>query len=254
PNLHPNTEKLISVYRTRVDECDRLWFIDTGLLEFPGNLTQVQPPSIWIMDLQSNQRLHRFELPTDVVTGGEGVASITIDVDPNDCNNAYAYIPDLFYTRLYVYSLAQNRVWAFQHNYFRPDPLQGDLSVSGLEFQWDDGIFSITLGPRDHTGFREVYFHPMVSINEFAVSSRVLQNEQDASRAYHGNDFRLLGTHGPGTQSAMHQYDLNSGVIFYSEIGMNAIGCVNSGLLITPANHAILAQHSENMIYPSDLK
>jgi hypothetical protein len=27
---------IISVYRTRVDACDRLWFVDTGLLEYPS--------------------------------------------------------------------------------------------------------------------------------------------------------------------------------------------------------------------------
>lgn len=28
---------LVSVYRTTADECDRLWMVDTGLLEYPGN-------------------------------------------------------------------------------------------------------------------------------------------------------------------------------------------------------------------------
>lgn len=27
---------IVSVYRLRVDACQRLWFVDTGLLEFPG--------------------------------------------------------------------------------------------------------------------------------------------------------------------------------------------------------------------------
>lgn len=28
--------RLVSVYRTRVDRCNRLWFVDTGLLEYPS--------------------------------------------------------------------------------------------------------------------------------------------------------------------------------------------------------------------------
>lgn len=128
------------------------------------------------------------------------------------------------------------------------------MNVVGLRYQWDDGIFSITLGPRKNDGFRDVYFHPMISINEFVVSSQVLQNEENASRVWHGDDFRLLGNRGPGTQSAMHQLDLGTGVIFFAEIGRNAIGCINSAKPINSQNHAVLAQDNDRMIYPSDLK
>lgn len=38
PNLSPDSNRIISVYRTRVDACNRLWFIDTGLLEYPSEL------------------------------------------------------------------------------------------------------------------------------------------------------------------------------------------------------------------------
>lgn len=37
------------MYRTRVDSCNRLWFVDTGALEYPNNRIQVQPPSIWLV-------------------------------------------------------------------------------------------------------------------------------------------------------------------------------------------------------------
>lgn len=36
PNLSPDPKRIVSVYRTRVDECNRLWFVDTGLLEYPS--------------------------------------------------------------------------------------------------------------------------------------------------------------------------------------------------------------------------
>lgn len=94
----------------------------------------------------------------------------------------------------------------------------------------------------------------MVSLNEFVVSSEVLQNEQNAGRSSHGNDFRLLGNRGPGTQSAMYQLDLGTGAIFFSEIGRNAIGCINSLRPINSQRHVVLVQDDERMIYPSDLK
>lgn len=30
-------DNFVSIYRTAVDPCDRLWMIDTGLIETPGN-------------------------------------------------------------------------------------------------------------------------------------------------------------------------------------------------------------------------
>lgn len=123
-----------------------------------------------------------------------------------------------------TYSLKENRVWSFAHNYFARSPLDGDFNVVGLRFQWDDGIFSITLGPRQSDGFRSVFFHPMVSTNEFVVSSRVLQNETASQRFFQGDDFGVYGSRGPLAQCTMHQYDPTTGVIFYSLIGINAIG------------------------------
>lgn len=73
----------------------------------------------------------------------------------------YLYSKKKFKKNNVDYSLTQNRIWRFQHNYFHFDPLRGDLNVAGLQFQWDDGIFSITLGKRNPDGYRTAYFHPM---------------------------------------------------------------------------------------------
>lgn len=253
PNNAPNPDRIFSVYRTRVDACNRLWFIDTGLLEYPDNRVQVQQPSIWIIDLATNQRLHRFEIPATVVARGNGVASITVDVDENSCSKAFAYIPDLANYRLYVYSLERNHMWSFAHNYFHFDPVNGDFDVAGLQFQWDDGIFSLTLGPTNSRGFRTAYFHSMAAITEFTVSTQVLRNETNAGRSNHGRDFKLLGHRQVQSQSTMHDYDEGTGVIFYAEVGRNAIGCWNTRKQFAAKNHVILHQDDARMIYPSDL-
>lgn len=91
------------MYRSRVDKCDRLWFVDTGNLEYPDNAIQIQPPSIWIFDLNTDFLVRRAEIPTANVVDGHGIASITIDIDGNDCSDAYAYLPDLVNYRMHVY-------------------------------------------------------------------------------------------------------------------------------------------------------
>lgn len=69
---------------------------------FSANPVQVQQPSIWMIDLKSGAR-RRFEFPSNILATGSGVASITVDVDRNNCDNAFAYIPDLVNGALYVY-------------------------------------------------------------------------------------------------------------------------------------------------------
>lgn len=245
-------DRIISVYRPRVDyACDRLWFIDTGLLEY-GDRVQVQQPSIWIVDLTTGKRVHRFEIPTSIVTTGIGLASLTIDAEPGQCGAAFAYIPDFFNFRLHVFSLAENRMWSFVHNYFHIEPLYGDFKVAGQRYQWRDGIFSITLGPK--TGMERVaMFHAMSSLNEFTVSTRVLQNSTKAARGFHGDDFELLGRRQEMGQSAMHGYDETTGVVFYAEVARNAVGCWNSKERFNALNHDIVYKDDVNMIYPSDL-
>ena len=254
PNFEANPNRLISVYRTTVDACQRLWFIDTGMLEYPGNRTQVQRPSIWVIDLFTDSVIRRFEINEDIAATGQGLASITIDASSNRCDEAFAYIPDLLNARLYVYSFQRNTIWSFSHNYFHFDPLGGDLFVGGQSFRWDDGIFSITLtSPVGPKGYRIALFHAMASTNEFMVSTEVLQNETFSHRSDHGNDFRLLGNRGAMRQSTMHVYDPHTNVLFYAEVQRNGVGCWNANKAFSPENHGTIAQNADRMIYPSDL-
>lgn len=62
-----------------------------------------------------------------------------------------------------------------------------------------------------------------------------------------------LGNRGPYGQSAMHEYDQNTGIIFYSQVNMNGFGCWNSNTQHRPENFDVLARDNQTMIYPSDL-
>lgn len=51
----------------------------------------------------------------------------------------------------------------------------------------------------------------------------------------------------------MHDFDRTTGVIFYSQVGTNGLGCWNPNSLLTPQNFDILARDNRTMIYPTDV-
>lgn len=252
--IQPNPNRFVTVYRPRVDRCDRLWFVDTGMMEIPGNFTIVQRPSIWAIDLKTDKPLHRYEIPAKDVDSGYGLTSITLDVDPDDCEKVFVYISDLQTYRMLVYDHQNQKSWRFVHNYFFLNPLEGDFVIQGIPFAWDDGIFSIALSnPDPTTKYRTAYFHALSSNSEFIVSTRVLRNETAASRGYHGNDFKLLGYRGAKSQSSIHALDRETGVIFFALIQQNAVSCWDSKKAFAPQNMAIVYKNDAEIVYPNDL-
>ncbi|CAG5001094.1 unnamed protein product [Parnassius apollo] len=254
PNMR-QSRNLTSVYRTRADKCGRLWMVDTGLLEIPGAPRQVQAPAIVIYDLATNQQIMRYPLKSsDLINANTpaGLASITVDI-VGDCRNAYAYVVDLSTFGLVVYSLRENDSWRLSHNYFHLSPTAGNLRISGQYFQWGDGIFSITLTEPGRDGCRVAYFHPLISIEEFSVSTCVLRNRTASQDSTFFSMFSKVGDRGENSQCTMHDYHAGSRVVFFAEIGRDAVSCWHTGRALTPSNIAILAQDRQRMSYPSDL-
>lgn len=114
-----------------------------------------------MIDLRSDSVRHRYEIPPSIVSDGFGLANIAVDVINCD-NDSFAYLPNLAASQIIVFSLADDRAWTVQHNYFHMHPFEGDYRVDGLRFSWDDAIFSIALAERQgNSSQRLAYFHPM---------------------------------------------------------------------------------------------
>lgn len=64
---------------------------------------------------------------------------------------------------------------------------------------------------------------------------------------------QYLGQRSERGQSAMHAYDSNTGLIFYSQVHLNGIGCWDTTLPLTPSNFYLIAQDNTTMIYPADI-
>lgn len=61
-----DNSSIISTFRIQVDECDRLWVMDTGLADILGNPKQIAPSALVIFDLNTDQLIRRYTFtPSD---------------------------------------------------------------------------------------------------------------------------------------------------------------------------------------------
>lgn len=133
-----------------------------------------------------------------------------------------------------------------------PDPLVGDFNIAGLNFQWGaEGIFGISASPMGADGYRTLYFSPLSSNTEFAVSTRILRDESKVTGSY--RDFKVVGSRGRDTHTTAKVMDI-TGVQLFSLIDQNAIGCWSSRLPLKPQNIAIADKDDVGLIFPSDVK
>ncbi|XP_023719985.1 protein yellow isoform X2 [Cryptotermes secundus] len=254
-NVTENGIHIISVFRVRVDACDRLWMLDTGLNDVVGEAQQLQDPRILIYDLRNDSLIHSYTLKSSHIKEDSFFANIIVDVDTNDCEGAFAYIPDLGGYSLIVYSLKGDESWRVKHHYFHFDPLNGNYSVGGVNFQWVDGVFSLALSAPHDDGFRTAYFHPLSSTNEFSVSTKVLRNKTLATDPHNFEEFKLLGSRGPHTQAGASFLDEQSSVVFYTQVNLNGVGCWNSkSKEYSPEYQHLVTSDNETFIFPNDLK
>lgn len=177
-----------------------------------------------------------------------------VDASKSNCDNSYAYIPDLGAYGVIVYSFRDNKSWRVKHNYFHFDPLNGNYNIAGVNFQWTDGVFGMALDKATADGTRNVYFHALSSTREFSVSNKVLQNETYSQSTEAYSEFKLVGDRGPNGQSSAEFYDEKTGVLFYTQVNKDGVSCWNSRKPYNPDTQGIVDTDSDALVFPNDLK
>lgn len=59
-----------------MDECDRLWVMDTGLADILGKPKQYAPNALVIFDLKTDQLIRRYTFPSSDVQSGTFFANV----------------------------------------------------------------------------------------------------------------------------------------------------------------------------------
>lgn len=237
----------------RADRCGRLWVLDTGRSAI-GNETQtIAPTSILVYDLHNDNLLRRFVFPETQRKAESFFANIAIE--DADCDDTFAYAADMQHPGLVVYSWKTQESWLIKHHYFHPDPLAGSFNVAGTTYQTDGGLFGLSLSKQQPDGFAMLYFHPLSSTNEFAVSTRILRNYTLAREAASFKEFKLLGSRGVSGQSGAAFLDQLTGVLFYTLPNLDAVACwKTSNREYTIKSQGRVFMSSVQMVFPNDVK
>nr|QEO33343.1 yellow [Platymeris biguttatus] len=246
-NKEGNCQGLTTTYRVRVDECDRLWVLDSGTVGI-GNLTQqVCPYALHAFNLKNDRQILRYQFKDDDVNANTFIANIAVEVG-HTCDDTWVYASDELGYGLLVYDLKENDSWRFEHGFFHPDPLKGDFNIAGLNFQWEaEGIFGIALSPRNSIE-RLLFFHPLASHREFVVPTNVLKAKPDKD-SYH--KFIALAEHlGHSTAQTMTE----DGIMLFNLVDLNAIGCWNWNDPYDIKHQAIVAKDDIALVFPSDVR
>ncbi|XP_076684761.1 yellow-h isoform X2 [Andrena cerasifolii] len=248
-----NCESLTSVFRVQVDECERLWVLDSGKVEVSKGGKPACPPAIFIFDLKTDTLIKKYIIPDDQVKEDSLYTNIVVDIRNEDCGSAVAYASDVFRYGLLVYDLFKDTSFRIQHHFFYPDPLASKYELHGIKFQWTDGIFGIALSPMDIHDDRTLFFHPMSSFREFAVSTSVLRDMETAE----ANTELFMPIGRPRAKDYGHSsgsvVDRN-GVMFFNMVTRDSVWCWDTRKEYIPQNLGVIGTSNLSLVFPNDIR
>ncbi|XP_022225079.2 protein yellow [Drosophila obscura] len=242
---------LTSVYRTQIDDCGRLWILDSGEIDF----VQLCAPQLYAIDLESGKVVHQYRMPKRLYK--EGVSRFvtpTIELDSHNCDVGFVYMADSIGDGIVVYDVAAQQSWRIENKYTYPHPDFGTFTIAKESFQLWDGTVSTTLTPHALGVKRMLYFHSLSSDWQMAIPLDVVNNGSnwklnDVSAAL--DQFVVLGKRGSQCVAAA-----------MSETGMLLCGLVKPASILawntqTPYTHqnlVMLIEDEERLQFTSGLK
>ncbi|XP_034109320.1 protein yellow [Drosophila albomicans] len=166
---------LTSVFRTQIDECGRMWILDSGEIDF----VQHCAPQVYAIDLASGNVVHHYRLPRGVFKMNVSrFVTITIELDDHNCDVGHIYMADSIGHGIVVYDMATQNSWRIENKFTFPLQEFGTFTVAGESFELWDGSVALTLTPHglSEQSERMLYFHSLSSDIQMAVPLRVVNN------------------------------------------------------------------------------
>ncbi|XP_057670187.1 major royal jelly protein 1-like isoform X1 [Diorhabda carinulata] len=166
-----NCSGLISVYRMRVDSCNRLWVLDAGTVDTLEDFRSVCPPKLLIFDLRTDQVIRTIIFPKKVTRLTSVLTNLIIDEGIRGfCDSAFVYISDSVAPGLIVYDSSSDRTWRFSDPSMFPNPDYANINIGGDQFALMDGIIGLAHSPHIAT----LFYQPLATDRIFSIPTSEL--------------------------------------------------------------------------------
>ncbi|XP_070509221.1 dopaminechrome tautomerase [Chironomus tepperi] len=166
---------LVSVYRLKIDSCNRLWAVDAGVSRSLEDFETTCPPKILIYDLNTNEVVRRIDFPKEVVRKDSLFTNIIIDETTskpeNNCDDAVVYISDTVEPALVVYDSGRDLTWRLSHPSMYADDAFATSRIGNDRFNLSDGVVGLAFDEESRT----VYFQPLATDRLFSISTAALR-------------------------------------------------------------------------------
>ncbi|CAO1422203.1 unnamed protein product [Diamesa serratosioi] len=259
-----NCDHITSALRIAIDECRRLWVIDSGKI---GSV-QHCPPQLLAFNLNTNELISRYKFPKTMYTDLSLFISPLVDVgEPlNSCRNTKVYIPDVNAFALIVYDHETKKSWRIQNILFYPNPNFGTFTIAGESFDLMDGIFGVALQNKNvdadnlidnfvtqENDNRLMYFHTLSSNTENTVPLSILNNQSlwENNLGAAPRSFKIIGSR--SSQTSIQVMDSN-GNMWFVLIDPLAIACWDSSTPYNQNNVKIVLKNEKTLQFASGLK
>lgn len=221
----------ISVHRPYFDSCGRLWFIDSGSLEYSEKPVFYKKPTLWAFEVRRDKSGEldsrpylKYELKD---SSYDGLRSLVVDIH-GSCDFYHVYMPNQIDNQIVVYSSRRNSHWFFDHAVLKPVTTEEPLLKDG------QGVSSLALGQRDRAGFRDVFVTIQSSLAQYKVSSRLLRDSSSSPDDFHFLRFEVLGYKPTGEYSTASAFDYKTNTLFLSTFPDTTFNCWNTRKFLNP--------------------
>ncbi|XP_064552902.1 major royal jelly protein 1 [Drosophila montana] len=233
---------LTSVYRLRIDSCNRLWLLDAGISRSLEDYEITCPPKILVVDLNTDRVVRRIDFPPEVLRGETLFTNMVIDeTTAKSCDDVFVYITDTVEPGIIVYDSGKDVTWRHSHPAMYPDPDFAQSEIHNDRFVLMDGVVGLTFDERKGV----VYFQPLATDRVFSVHKNVLRGGPLPSGQM--LDVKLVGKKSSqGIGLAVSPFD---GSLIFSPLSETAIASWN------PSNNqqSVLAHDRDKLQFVADM-
>ncbi|XP_057334097.1 major royal jelly protein 1-like [Microplitis mediator] len=238
-------DKLISVYRIAIDECNRLWIVDVGRISDK----RICPMKIMIFDLFTDRLIHKYVIPSSQTFGMTSLVTPIVDIS-SSCSDAHLYIGDVAENGIVVYNLQHDISWRINNTYgnaFGPDADAMNITIVGEWFDLTDGILGMSLSPPGFFKQRYLYFNSLSSYKQKFMSTDSLKMPGYYQPLMYESIIKRPSQAGVQATS-------KEGVLFFQLVEYTAVACWNIERPFTTDNIEIISLDEEALQYVSGIK